>query len=58
MRYSTKSKGKKRTVAEPIARLPGEKEVTTANKYVTQMLAVSLGLKLCDAGRRYVNPLL
>jgi hypothetical protein len=51
-RVSTKNRRRKRSVAEPVRRLPGEKEVTTANKYVTQMLAVSLGLKLCDAGRR------
>jgi hypothetical protein len=52
-RASPKNTRRKRVVAEPVTRNPGEKDVTTANKYVTQMLAVSLGLKLCDAGRRY-----
>jgi hypothetical protein len=30
----------------------GNKEVTNINKYMAQMLAVSIGLKLADAGRR------
>jgi len=50
---------KKEVVAEPVVRLPGELEVVTANTYVTHMLAVSIGLKLCDAGRRilmYTKP--
>jgi hypothetical protein len=29
-----------------------EQDCVNANQYVTHMLAVSLGLKLCDAGRR------
>ena len=44
---------------EKIPRGPGEKEVTNVNKYVTQMLAVSIGLKLADSGRRvlmYTKP--
>lgn len=50
-RVSAKSK-RKRKVAETVVRLPGDKDVVNANKYVTQMLAVSLGIKLCDTGRR------
>jgi hypothetical protein len=53
--------GKRRRVAEAIVRPPGvvDQEIVSANQYVTQMLAVSLGLKLCDAGRRillYTKP--
>jgi hypothetical protein len=58
MKSSTKTK-KKRSVAEAIVRLPGEQDVVNANQYVTSMLAASLGLKLCDAGRRilmYTKP--
>jgi hypothetical protein len=45
---------KKKRVAEPVIRLhPGDKEVTTqVNRYVSSMLAVSLGLKLADSIRR------
>jgi hypothetical protein len=39
-------------VAEPIVRRFGEKDSLSANRCVSQMLAVSLALKLCDAGRR------
>ena len=39
-------------VAEPILRPPNEPDIVNANHYVSQMLAASLGLKLCDAGRR------
>ena len=41
-----------RWVAEPVPRLATETDVLTANQYVTQMLAASIGFKLCDAGRR------
>lgn len=50
-KISAKSK-KKRNVAEAVVRQPGEKDVVNANKFVTQMLAASLGLKMCDVGRR------
>ena len=43
---------KKRRTAEAIVRGPGEQDVVNANKYVTHMLAASLGLKLFDAARR------
>lgn len=49
---SKKSKKRRRWVAEPLPRRPGETDVTTANQFVTQMMAVSIGMKLCDAGRR------
>jgi hypothetical protein len=45
-------------VAEEIVRLSPsgggafDQDIVSANQYVTQMLAASLGLKLCDAGRR------
>ena len=45
-------KKKKRRVAEPIVRNAGELDCVNANRYVTHMLAASLGLKLADAGRR------
>ena len=48
---SSKSK-KKRRVAEAIVRKDGEHDCANANPYITQMLAISLGLKLSDAGRR------
>jgi hypothetical protein len=48
---STKRK-RKRRVAEAIARQPGQQDCVNTNQYVTHMLAVSLGLKLSDAGRR------
>lgn len=41
----------KRKVAEAV-RKPGELDCINANQYVTHMLAVSLGIKLSDAGRR------
>lgn len=56
---STSKKKKKRRVAEMILRSPGEREVTTVNKYVAQMLATSIGLKIADVGRRilmYTKP--
>ena len=40
-------------------RCPGEMDVVNANRYVTHMLAASVGLKLCDAVRRilmYTKP--
>jgi len=40
---------------EKIAPRPGEKEITNVNKYVVQMLAVSIGLKLADTGRRVLT---
>lgn len=46
-------------VAEPIVRKEGEQDIVNANQYVTCMLAASLGLKLCDVGRRilmYTKP--
>ena len=48
----TSSRGRKRCVAEVVKRRPGESDVVNANRHVTGMLASSLGLKLCDAGRR------
>jgi len=57
-RTSARSK-KRRLVAEAIARGPLDQEIVNANRYVTQMLAASLGLKLCDVGRRillYTKP--
>lgn len=49
----TYSKNKrKRKKAEVIVRIPGEPEVTNINAYVSQMLAVSIGIKLCDSARR------
>lgn len=50
---------KKRRIADPVVRSPGETDCTNANRYVTHMLAASLGLKLADAGRRillYTKP--
>jgi len=60
-RISTKKNRKRRRkVAEVIPRQSfADRDVVNANKYVTQMLAVSLGLKLCDTGRRillYTKP--
>ena len=52
LRESKRSKKRKRKVAEAVIRLPGQKDTTNANKFVTQMLAVSLGVKMCDTGRR------
>jgi len=49
---SNKKNGKKRKkvwIAEPI---PMEREVTKINTYITEMLAASLGLKMCDSIRR------
>jgi hypothetical protein len=51
----TKSKNKwgKKLVADAIPRTsPMDADVTKVNNYVTSMLAVSLGIKLADAGRR------
>lgn len=42
----------KRTVAEAVVRKPKERDCVNANQYITHMLAVSLGIKLSDAGRR------
>ena len=49
-----KNRKSKRLVAEAAPKTPGENtdEVTNINSYVTQMLAVSLGMKLCDSSRR------
>jgi hypothetical protein len=49
---SSPKRKKKRRVAEAIVRPHGEPSCINANQYVTHMLAVTLGLKLCDAGRR------
>ena len=49
---STKNKKRKRKVAEVIPRNPGDPEVTNINSYISQMLAVSIGIKLCDSTRR------
>lgn len=52
---SNKNKAKKkrkRYALEKIERAPGEAEVTNVNVFVTQMLAASVGLKLCDSARR------
>lgn len=38
--------------AEAIPRYPGDPEVTNLNPYVTQMLAVSIGIKFADSARR------
>jgi hypothetical protein len=43
---------KKRKLPEAVPRNPGDAAVCNINSYVTQMLAASLGMKLCDAGRR------
>ena len=59
VKKASNKNNKKRKRPEEILRGPGEEPVTTANKYVTQMLAVSIGLKLADAGRRvlmYTKP--
>ncbi|CAB9513519.1 solute carrier family 26 [Seminavis robusta] len=56
---TTTTKRKKGRKREKVIPPPGKKEVTNVNKYVTQMLAVSIGLKLADAGRRvlmYTKP--
>jgi len=45
-------RSQRRWVAEPVSRNLGETDVITANQYVTQMLAASIGFKLCDTGRR------
>eukprot|EP00977_Amphora_coffeiformis_P003432 scaffold638_cov168-Amphora_coffeaeformis.AAC.14 len=56
VKETTSSKSSKRSrrrwVAEPIPRKFGETDIITANQYVTQMLAASIGFKLCDSGRR------
>jgi hypothetical protein len=51
MRESKKRK-KKVKHAEAIVRGPGQTDAINANKFVSHMLAVSLGIKLCDTGRR------
>ncbi|KAL7572585.1 hypothetical protein ACA910_000401 [Epithemia clementina (nom. ined.)] len=56
---SANKRGGSKWVAEPILRPPNEPDIVNANQYVSQMLAASLGLKLCDAGRRillYTKP--
>jgi len=61
-RVSTPKRGKrrkKRRIAKAVVRNPGEPDCMNANRYVTHMLAASLGLKLADAGRRilmYTKP--
>jgi hypothetical protein len=45
-------KKRKRRVAEAASKNPGDQDVTNINSYVTHMLAVSLGMKLCDSSRR------
>eukprot|EP00547_Thalassionema_nitzschioides_P005160 CAMPEP_0194217836 /NCGR_PEP_ID=MMETSP0156-20130528/22354_1 /TAXON_ID=33649 /ORGANISM="Thalassionema nitzschioides, Strain L26-B" /LENGTH=935 /DNA_ID=CAMNT_0038946981 /DNA_START=15 /DNA_END=2819 /DNA_ORIENTATION=+ len=52
IKTTTKKKKKKRRRVAEAARQPNEPEVTNINSYVTHMLAVSLGMKLCDAIRR------
>jgi len=52
-------KKKRKRVAEAIVRSPLERDSVSANQFVTQMLAASLGLKLFDAFRRillYTKP--
>lgn len=49
---SSNKKKRKRRVAESVFRSMGEKDCVNANRYVTHMLAASLGLKLADNGRR------
>ena len=51
VKTSSKSK-RKRKIAEALPRNLGDPGVFNINIYVTQMLAASLGMKLCDAGRR------
>jgi hypothetical protein len=53
-----KKKGKRRIV-EAAPKSPGGHDVTNINSYVTHMLAVSIGMKLCDNSRRilmYTKP--
>jgi hypothetical protein len=53
----TKKSNKK--VAEPISRSDGEYDCISCNPYVTQMVAISVALKLADAARRillYTKP--
>ena len=45
-------KKKKRYALERIEKGPGESDVTNVNAYVSQMLAASMGIKLCDSVRR------
>ena len=45
-------KKRKRYTLEKIERGPGEAEVTNVNVFITQMIAASVGLKLCDSVRR------
>ena len=52
MKQTNKKKNKRR-VAEIIQREKGEEyDCTSANQYVTNMLAISVALKLADAARR------
>ena len=49
----------KRRVAEIVKRDQGDNDCTSANQYVTNMLAISIALKLADAARRillYTKP--
>ena len=52
VKSSSKNKKSKRKKAEAVLRNPGDSEVTNINAYVSQMLAVSIGIKLCDSARR------
>jgi hypothetical protein len=45
-------KKKKRRVAEIVQRENGDYDCISANQYVTNMLAISVALKLADAARR------
>ena len=57
--FSKGSKRRKRRVAEPIVRMPPEQDAVSANKIITQALAVSIGIKMADVGRRillYTKP--
>ena len=45
-------KKRKRYTLEKIERAPGEADVTNVNVFITQMIAASVGLKLCDSVRR------
>ena len=47
-----KKKKRKRYTLEKIERVIGEGEVTNVNVFITQMIAASVGLKLCDSVRR------
>lgn len=51
-RSTNKKKSVTKWVAEPVLKPPYEPDIVNSNQYVSQMLAASLGLKLCDATRR------